>query len=147
MGFIKGRLILPYLDIDLKYYGLGIEYRDQTNDQVTVDAANAINQYGAGVTRHSREHQRGRETSANPIASIFAWTRGLACRGRFDDTPDVTAFADTLERVCVETVEAGSMTKDLASLVGRQQPYLNTQDFLSKIDANPQAALGTAKAA
>ena len=93
-------------------------------------------------------HQEGREpTSTNPIASIFAWTRGLAYRGRFDNTPDVTAFADTLERVCVETVEAGSMTKDLASLIGRQQPHLNTQDFLSKIDENLQAAMGIAKAA
>ncbi len=99
------------------------------------------------VTRHFQEHQRGRETSTNPIASMFAWTRGLAYRGRFDGTPDVTAFADTLERVYVETVEAGSMTKDLTSLVGRQQPYLSTQDFLRKIDANLQAAMGIAKAA
>ena len=69
------------------------------------------------VTRHYREHQKGRETSTNPIASIFAWTRGLIYRGRFDNTPDVTAFAETLERVCVETVESGYMTKDLASLI------------------------------
>ncbi len=94
------------------------------------------------VTRHYREHQKGRETSTNPIASIFAWTRGLAYRGRFDDTPDVTNFAETLERVCVETVESGVMTKDLALLIGPQQPYLNTQDFLSKIDDNLQAAMG-----
>ncbi len=93
------------------------------------------------VTRHFREHQKGRETSTNPIASIFAWTRGLAYRGRFDDTPDVTRFADTLERVCVETVESGFMTKDLALLIGPKQPYLNTQDFLSKIDDNLQAAM------
>ncbi len=86
------------------------------------------------VTRHFREHQRGRETSTNPIASIFAWTRGLAYRGRFDDTPDVTAFADALERVCVEAVEAGAMTKDLAVLVGPEQPWLNTQAFLDRID-------------
>ncbi len=86
------------------------------------------------VTRHYREHQRGRETSTNPIASIFAWTRGLAYRGRFDDTPDVTAFADALERVCIETVEAGDMTKDLAVLVGPEQPWLNTQAFLDRID-------------
>ena len=93
------------------------------------------------VTRHYREHQKGRETSTNPIASIFAWTRGLAYRGRFDGTPDVTRFADTLERVCIETVESGSMTKDLALLIGPQQPYLNTQDFLSKIDDNLRAAM------
>ncbi len=93
------------------------------------------------VTRHYREHQKGRETSTNPIASIFAWTRGLAYRGKFDDTPDVTNFAETLERVCVETVEAGSMTKDLALLVGPQQKWLNTQDFLAKIDDNLQAAM------
>ena len=94
------------------------------------------------VTRHYREHQKGRETSTNPIASIFAWTRGLAYRGRFDDTPDVTRFAETLERVCVETVESGFMTKDLALLIGPRQAYLNTQDFLSKIDANLQRAMG-----
>jgi isocitrate dehydrogenase len=93
------------------------------------------------VTRHFREHQKGRETSTNPIASIFAWTRGLAYRGRFDDTPDVTKFAETLERVCVETVESGFMTKDLALLVGPQQKWLNTQDFLSKIDENLRAAM------
>ena len=96
------------------------------------------------VTRHYREHQRGRETSTNPIASIFAWTRGLQYRGQFDNTPDVVAFATTLERVCVETVEAGSMTKDLAALIGKQQPWLNTQDFLSKIDRNLQAAMAAA---
>ena len=93
------------------------------------------------VTRHYREHQKGRETSTNPIASIFAWTRGLAYRGRFDNTPDVTAFAETLERVCVETVESGFMTKDLAILVGREQKWLNTQDFLAKIDSNLTAAM------
>src|SRR5271166_1163712 len=77
------------------------------------------------VTRHYREHQKGRETSTNPIASIFAWTRGLAYRGRFDGTPDITAFAETLEKVCVATVESGFMTKDLAVLVGPQQPWMN----------------------
>ena len=99
------------------------------------------------VTRHYREHQKGRETSTNPIASIFAWTRGLAYRGKFDDTPDVTGFADTLERVCVETVESGYMTKDLSSLIGKQQKWLNTQEFLDKIDQNLQSAMSTAKAA
>jgi isocitrate dehydrogenase len=88
------------------------------------------------VTRHYREHQKGRETSTNPIASIFAWTRGLAYRGKFDNTPDVTDFANALEAVCVETVESGFMTKDLASLVGREQAWMNTQDFLDKLDAN-----------
>ena len=94
------------------------------------------------VTRHYREHQKGRETSTNPIASIFAWTRGLAYRGRFDETPAVTQFAETLERVCIETVESGFMTKDLAVLIGKDQAYLNTQDFLAKIDSNLQHAVG-----
>ena len=93
------------------------------------------------VTRHFREHQKGRETSTNPIASIFAWTRGLIYRGRFDGTPDVTGFAETLERVCVEMVEAGFMTKDLAVLIGKNEPFLNTQDFLGKIDANLKKAM------
>jgi isocitrate dehydrogenase len=93
------------------------------------------------VTRHYREHQKGRETSTNPIASIFAWTRGLIYRGRFDSTPDVVAFAETLEKVCVETVEAGFMTKDLAILIGPEQPWMNTQNFLAKIDENLKAAM------
>ena len=93
------------------------------------------------VTRHYREHQKGRETSTNPIASIFAWTRGLIYRGRFDNTPDVTAFAETLERVCIETVEAGFMTKDLAILIGPEQAWMNTQAFLGKIDENLRAAM------
>ena len=88
------------------------------------------------VTRHYREHQKGRETSTNPIASIFAWTRGLAYRGRFDGTPDVTAFAETLERVCVSTVESGKMTKDLALLIGDDQEWQTTQEFLASIDEN-----------
>ena len=93
------------------------------------------------VTRHYREHQKGRTTSTNPIASIFAWTRGLIYRGQFDGTPDVTAFAETLEKVCVETVESGFMTKDLAILISKDAPWLNTQDFLDKIDANLKAAV------
>jgi isocitrate dehydrogenase len=93
------------------------------------------------VTRHYREHQKGRTTSTNPIASIFAWTRGLIYRGQFDGTPDVTAFAETLEKVCVETVESGFMTKDLAILISKDAPWLNTQDFLDKIDVNLQAAM------
>ncbi len=93
------------------------------------------------VTRHYRQHQKGQETSTNPIASIFAWTRGLAYRGRFDDTPDVTRFADTLERVCIETVELGFMTKDLAVLIGANQKWLNTQAFLAKIDDDLRSAM------
>ena len=94
------------------------------------------------VTRHYREYQKGRETSTNPIASIFAWTRGLAYRGRFDGTPDVTHFAETLERVCIETVESGAMTKDLALLVGPKEPWLGTQAFLARIDGNLKKAMG-----
>jgi isocitrate dehydrogenase len=96
------------------------------------------------VTRHFREHQRGRETSTNPIASIFAWTRGIAYRGQFDGTPEVTRFAETLERVCVETVESGAMTKDLAVLIGRDQAWMTTQAFLARIDENLQAAMASA---
>ncbi len=88
------------------------------------------------VTRHFRQHQKGQETSTNPIASIFAWTRGLAYRGKFDGTQDLIDFANALEEVCVETVESGFMTKDLASLVGPNQAWMNTQDFLDKIDSN-----------
>jgi isocitrate dehydrogenase len=94
------------------------------------------------VTRHYREHQKGRETSTNPIASIFAWTRGLAYRGKFDNTPDVTSFAETLEKVCIDTVESGHMTKDLAILIGKDQPWLNTQAFLAKLDENLKKAMG-----
>ncbi len=90
------------------------------------------------ITRHYREHQKGRATSSNPIASIFAWTRGLIYRGRFDNTPDLVDFANALESVCIETVESGFMTKDLASLIGKDQPFLNTQDFLAKLDENLQ---------
>jgi len=88
------------------------------------------------VTRHYRLHQQGKPTSTNPIASIFAWTRGLAARGRMDATPEVSDFAHTLERVCVETVEAGKMTKDLALLVGPEQPWQTTQEFLGSIQEN-----------
>ncbi len=93
------------------------------------------------VTRHYRQHQKGQETSTNPIASIFAWTRGLAYRGQFDGTPDVTRFAETLEKVCVETVESGFMTKDLSVLIGPKEPFLNTQDFLAKLDENLNKAM------
>ena len=94
------------------------------------------------VTRHYRLHQQGKETSTNPIASIFAWTRGLFYRGKFDGTADVQAFAETLEKVCVETVESGFMTKDLAILIGPDQPWLTTQQFLDKLDENLKRAVG-----
>ncbi|MDX2183263.1 MAG: NADP-dependent isocitrate dehydrogenase [Gemmatimonadaceae bacterium] len=94
------------------------------------------------VTRHYREHQKGNRTSTNPIASIFAWTRGLAHRGRLDGTPDVTTFAETLEAVCIEAVEAGEMTKDLALLIGKQQPFLHTEDFLAAIARRLEARMG-----
>ena len=108
-----------------------------TPDGKTVEAEAA---HGT-VTRHYRQHQQGKETSTNPIASIFAWTRGLAKRGELDETPEVTKFAETLERVCIETVESGKMTKDLALLIGKDQPYLNTQDFLAAIDENLTKAM------
>jgi len=90
------------------------------------------------VTRHYRAHQRGEATSTNPIASIFAWTRGLAHRGKLDGTPEVTRFANTLERVCVEAVEGGEMTKDLAILISKDQPWLTTEDFLAALDRRLQ---------
>ena len=93
------------------------------------------------VTRHFREHQAGRATSTNPIASIYAWTRGLAHRAKLDDNPDLAAFATALEEVCVSTVEHGEMTKDLAMLVGPDQASLNTQDFLATLDRNLQARM------
>ena len=108
-----------------------------TPDGRTVEAEAA---HGT-VTRHFRQHQQGKPTSTNPIASIFAWTGGLKHRGKLDDTPEVTLFAKTLERVCVETVEAGQMTKDLALLVGPDQPFLTTQDFLGALDENLQPAM------
>jgi isocitrate dehydrogenase len=93
------------------------------------------------VTRHYREHQRGRETSTNSIASIFAWTRGLAHRAKLDDNAELARFAETLEHVCVDTVEAGFMTKDLALLIGPEQRWLSTTGFIDKIDENLQAAM------
>ena len=109
-----------------------------TPDGKTVEAEAA---HGT-VTRHYRQHQVGQPTSTNPIASIFAWTRGLAHRGSLDSTPEVTGFAETLERVCIETVEGGQMTKDLALLVGPDTPWLTTEDFLAAIDANLRQAIG-----
>ncbi len=93
------------------------------------------------VTRHYRQHQRGEKTSTNPVASIFAWTRGLAHRGKLDGTPEVIRFAETLEKVCVDAIEAGYMTKDLAILVSPDQAWLTTEDFLAKLDADMQKAL------
>ena len=109
-----------------------------TPDGNTVEAEAA---HGT-VTRHYRLHQQGKETSTNPIASIFAWTRGLFYRGKFDGTADVQAFAETLEKVCVETVESGFMTKDLAILIGPDQPWLTTRQFLDKLDENLKKAVG-----
>jgi len=96
------------------------------------------------VTRHYREHQKGKATSTNPIASIFAWTRGLSYRAKFDGTPEVAHFAETLERVCIETVEAGFMTKDLAILIGPDQPWLTTSQFLDKLDEGLRAKMTAA---
>jgi isocitrate dehydrogenase len=93
------------------------------------------------VTRHYRMRQQGKPTSTNPIASIFAWTQALSARGRMDDTPEVTQFAETLERVCVETVESGKMTKDLALLVGPDQEFQTTEEFLASIDESLQRAM------
>ena len=108
-----------------------------TPDGKTVEAEAA---HGT-VTRHYRQHQQGKETSTNPIASIFAWTRGLAYRAKFDDTPEVARFAETLEKVCIDTVESGHMTKDLALLISPDQPWLTTQQFLGKLDENLQKAM------
>ncbi len=108
-----------------------------TPDGKTVEAEAA---HGT-VTRHYRQHQQGKETSTNPIASIFAWTRGLSFRAKFDDTPEVGRFAQTLEQVCIDTVESGSMTKDLALLISPDQPWLTTQQFLGKLDENLQKAM------
>ena len=108
-----------------------------TPDGKTVEAEAA---HGT-VTRHYRQHQQGKETSTNPIASIFAWTRGLSYRARMDETPAVGEFAKTVEKVCIDTVEAGDMTKDLALLVSPDQPWLTTQKFLDKLDQNLQQAM------
>jgi isocitrate dehydrogenase len=109
-----------------------------TPDGKTVEAEAA---HGT-VTRHYRQHQAGKATSTNPIASIFAWTGGLKYRGKFDDTPDVTKFAETLERVCIETVESGAMTKDLAILIGPDQAWMTTEQFFEAVRANLETAMG-----
>jgi isocitrate dehydrogenase len=108
-----------------------------TPDGRTVEAEAA---HGT-VTRHFRQHQQGKATSTNSIASIFAWTRGLTYRARIDGTPEVEDFASALERVCVETVESGKMTKDLALLIGPDQPWLTTEQFLDAVAANLETAL------
>jgi isocitrate dehydrogenase len=109
-----------------------------TPDGKTVEAEAA---HGT-VTRHYRQWQKGEKTSTNPIASIFAWTQGLAFRGKLDGTPEVTAFAQTLEKVCVDTVESGQMTKDLALLIGRDAPWLSTDEFMNALNDNLAAARG-----
>jgi len=114
-----------------------------TPDGKTVEAEAA---HGT-VTRHYRMHQQGKATSTNPIASIFAWTGGLKFRGKFDGTPDVTRFAETLERVCVETVEAGAMTKDLAILIGPEQSWMTTEQFFETVVLNLEAAMAEAQPA
>lgn len=108
-----------------------------TEDGKTVEAEAA---HGT-VTRHFREHQKGNKTSTNPIASIFAWTKALSYRGRFDNTPEVVNFAEKLEKVCVETVESGFMTKDLALLIKGEQKWLTTEEFLEKLDENMGKAM------
>ncbi len=109
-----------------------------TPDGKTVEAEAA---HGT-VTRHYRMHEQGKATSTNPIASIFAWTRGLIYRGRFDETPEVVRFAETLERVCIETVEQGSMTKDLAILIGPDQAWMTTEQFFEAIRVNLEKEMG-----
>ncbi|KHL26041.1 isocitrate dehydrogenase [Croceibacterium mercuriale] len=110
-----------------------------TPDGKTVEAEAA---HGT-VTRHFRQHEQGKATSTNPIASIFAWTRGLIYRGRFDNTPDVVRFAETLERVCIETVESGKMTKDLALLIGPEQAWLTTEKFFEAIVNNLETEMAS----
>ena len=109
-----------------------------TPDGKTIEAEAA---HGT-VTRHYRLHQQGKPTSTNPIASIFAWTRGLHFRGTFDETPDVVKFAQDLEQVCIDTVQSGSMTKDLALLIDPDQPWMTTDEFMDKLDENLQKAMG-----
>jgi isocitrate dehydrogenase len=110
-----------------------------TPDGKTVEAEAA---HGT-VTRHYRQHQAGKATSTNPIASIFAWTGGLKYRGKFDETPDVTRFAETLEKVCIETVESGAMTKDLAILIGPDQAWMTTEQFFETVRVNLETKMGS----
>ena len=110
-----------------------------TPDGKTVEAEAA---HGT-VTRHFRQHQQGKATSTNPIASIFAWTGGLKFRGKFDETPEVTRFAETLEEVCIQTVEDGHMTKDLAILIGPDQAWMTTEQFFEQVRANLEVKMGS----
>ncbi|MFM8389178.1 MAG: isocitrate/isopropylmalate family dehydrogenase, partial [Actinomycetota bacterium] len=109
-----------------------------TPDGRTVEAEAA---HGT-VTRHYREHQKGNKTSTNPVASIFAWTRGLEHRGKLDNNPKLIEFATTLEKVCVEAIEAGEMTKDLSILISKDQPWLTTEGFLEALDVRLQKKMG-----
>ncbi|MCD9142838.1 NADP-dependent isocitrate dehydrogenase [Streptomyces albireticuli] len=114
-----------------------------TSVLMSADGRTALAEAAHGtVTRHYRRHQQGKATSTNPIASVFAWTRGLAHRGRLDGTPEVTRFAETLEEVCVETVEGGRMTKDLALLISKDAPWLTTEQFLDALDENLRRRTG-----
>jgi isocitrate dehydrogenase len=114
-----------------------------TPDGKTVEAEAA---HGT-VTRHYRMHQQGKATSTNPIASIFAWTGGLKFRGKLDETPDVVRFAETLEQVCIDTVESGHMTKDLAILVGPDQPWMTTEQFFDTIVKNLDTVMASSASA
>ena len=109
--------------------------RTQRSDSVEAEAAHGT------VTRHYRQHQEGKQTSTNSLASIFAWTRGLAHRAKLDGNAALAKFATTLERVCIDTVQAGFMTKDLALLVGAEQKWLSTTGFLDKVDENLKKAM------
>ena len=108
-----------------------------TPDGETIEAEAA---HGT-VTRHYRQHQKGEQTSTNPIASIFAWTRGLSYRGKFDNTQEVVNFAEILEKVCIKTIESGKMTKDLAILISSSQMFQTTDQFLDTLDINLQKAM------
>ncbi|KAF3525480.1 hypothetical protein F2Q69_00050828 [Brassica cretica] len=128
---IKDKLITPFVELDIKYFDLGLPHRDATDDKVTVESAEATKKWYVSadgktieaeaahgtVTRHYRVHQKGGETSTNSIASIFAWTRGLAHRAKLDDNSKLLEFTEKLEAACVGTVESGKMTKDLALII------------------------------
>jgi isocitrate dehydrogenase len=113
-----------------------------TSVLMTPDGSTVVSEAAHGtIARHYRQHQQGKPTSTNPIASIFAWTGAIRHRGKLDRTPDVIRFAETLEAVVIDTVESGSMTKDLAVLIGPDHPYLTTEDFLAAVDTNLQQRL------
>src|ERR1700680_3297363 len=113
-----------------------------TSDLLTPDGETVETEAAHGtVTRHYRQHQQGRETSTNPIASIFAWTRGRRLRGTVDGPPEIVRFAQNLEKVCIDTVEGGDMTRDLAILIRADHPWLTTNQFLDKLDSNLKRAM------